>query len=66
MPTRNLKLTIAYDGTDFFGWQVQTKGRTVQGVIQDALERMHGEPVTVYAAGRTDSSRGAGDTGSQA
>ncbi|MBU8913521.1 MAG: tRNA pseudouridine(38-40) synthase TruA, partial [Spirochaetales bacterium] len=55
MPSRNLKLTIAYDGTDFVGWQVQRTGRTVQGVIQDALERMHGFPVTVYAAGRTDS-----------
>lgn len=55
MPRRNLKLTIAYDGTDFVGWQVQRTGRTVQGVIQDALESMHGVPVTVYAAGRTDS-----------
>ena len=55
MPSRNLKLTIAYDGTDFVGWQVQRTGRTVQGAIQDALERMHGFPVTVYAAGRTDS-----------
>jgi tRNA pseudouridine38-40 synthase len=55
MPSRNLKLTIAYDGTDFYGWQVQRTGRTVQGVIQDALLRMHGVPVTIYAAGRTDS-----------
>jgi tRNA pseudouridine38-40 synthase len=55
MSTRNLKLTVAYDGTDFVGWQVQAKGRTVQGVIQDALERMHESPITVYAAGRTDS-----------
>lgn len=55
MPTRNLRLTIAYDGTDFVGWQVQRTGRTVQGSIQDALERMHGAAVTIYAAGRTDS-----------
>lgn len=55
MPSRNLKLIIAYDGTDFYGWQVQRTRRTVQGVIQDALSRMHGAPVTVYAAGRTDS-----------
>lgn len=55
MPTRNLKLTVAYDGTEFLGWQVQAEGRTVQGVIQAALERMHHEPVTLYAAGRTDS-----------
>jgi tRNA pseudouridine38-40 synthase len=55
MPKRNLKLTVAYDGTNFVGWQVQPEGRTVQGAIQDALERMHGMAVTVYAAGRTDS-----------
>ena len=55
MPSRNLKLTIAYDGTEFVGWQVQRTGRTVQGVIQDALKSMHRAPVTVYAAGRTDS-----------
>ena len=45
MSTRNVKLVLAYDGTDFYGWQVQREGRTVQGVLQDALERMHGRPV---------------------
>jgi tRNA pseudouridine38-40 synthase len=55
MSKRNLKLTLAYDGTDFVGWQVQRSGRTVQGVILEALERMHGERVVVHAAGRTDS-----------
>jgi tRNA pseudouridine38-40 synthase len=51
---RNIRLTVAYDGTDFFGWQLQKKGRTIQGVMQDGLERMHGHPVHVLAAGRTD------------
>lgn len=55
MPERNIKATVAYDGTDFIGWQVQRKGRTVQGVMQDGLGRMHGHPVHVLAAGRTDS-----------
>ncbi len=55
MAERNIRLTLAYDGTDFEGWQVQKKGRTVQGVLQDGLERMHGHPVNVLAAGRTDS-----------
>jgi tRNA pseudouridine38-40 synthase len=55
MSERNIKLTVAYDGTDFLGWQLQKKGRTVQGVIQQGLERMHGHPVHVLAAGRTDS-----------
>jgi tRNA pseudouridine38-40 synthase len=52
---RNLRLTLAYDGTDFWGWQVQRRGRTVQGVVEAALERMHGHAVRVTAAGRTDS-----------
>jgi tRNA pseudouridine38-40 synthase len=50
-----LKVTLAYDGTDFFGWQVQKNGRTVQGVLFDALERMHKHRVGLHAAGRTDS-----------
>jgi len=55
MSERNIKLTVAYDGTDFLGWQLQKRGRTVQGVMQDGLGRMHGHPVHVLAAGRTDS-----------
>ena len=55
MATRTIRLTLAYDGTDFYGWQVQQTGRTVQGVLQAALERMHGHPVRVIGAGRTDS-----------
>ena len=55
MAERNIRLTLAYDGTDFEGWQVQKRGRTVQGVIEEGLQRMHGHPVRVLAAGRTDS-----------
>ncbi len=55
MADRNIKVTVAYDGTDFLGWQLQKKGRTVQGVMQEGLGRMHGHPVHVLAAGRTDS-----------
>ena len=55
MLKRNIKITVAYDGTDFFGWQVQKSGRTVQGVIEDALERMHGHAVRIKGGGRTDS-----------
>ena len=54
MPLRNIRLTVAYDGTDFCGWQVQSKDRTVQGVIEVALARMHGHPVRIKGAGRTD------------
>lgn len=55
MPVRNIRLTIAYDGSEFVGWQVQKNGRTVQGVIEEALARMHGHPVRIQGAGRTDS-----------
>ncbi len=55
MSNRNIKTTLAYNGTDFRGWQVQAEGRTVQGTVMAALERMHGHPVRVCAAGRTDS-----------
>lgn len=48
------KLVIEYDGTDYHGWQVQPNGRSIQGVLQDALARMTGESVSVVAAGRTD------------
>jgi tRNA pseudouridine38-40 synthase len=51
---RNIKLVIAYDGTDFSGWQRQNDMRTVQGCIEEALRKMHKHPVTLYGAGRTD------------
>lgn len=74
MEGRNIKLVIAYDGTDFSGWQRQESSgkreagsgqfqdgcrpadstRTVQGVIEDALQEMHGHPVNLTGAGRTD------------
>jgi tRNA pseudouridine38-40 synthase len=54
MPT--YRMTIEYDGTKFSGWQVQRKGRTVQGVLLEALRRTTGEPeITLRGAGRTDS-----------
>ncbi len=55
MAIRVIKVTLAYDGTDFVGWQVQANGRTVQGVIEEGLARMHGHPVRISGAGRTDS-----------
>jgi len=55
MNNRRVKLTISYDGTNFHGWQIQKVGRTVQGVIEQGLTKMHKYPVRVVAAGRTDS-----------
>jgi tRNA pseudouridine38-40 synthase len=54
--SRNIKLIVAYDGTDFRGWQRQgTSGeRTVQALIENALEKLHKVPVPLTAAGRTD------------
>ena len=51
---RRIRLTVAYDGTDFSGWQIQSSARTVQGEMHRSLERMHGHPVRLEAAGRTD------------
>lgn len=51
---RTLKLTLAYDGTPFVGWQRQTRGASIQGLVEEALARLAGEPVTVHGAGRTD------------
>jgi len=49
-----LKLTLEYDGTRFVGWQVQANGRSVQGVLEQAVTRLCGEEVRVTGAGRTD------------
>ncbi|GAX89291.1 tRNA pseudouridine(38-40) synthase TruA [Effusibacillus lacus] len=51
---RNIKLTIAYDGTDFHGFQAQPQLRTVQGTLEDALERLTGARIQVNGSGRTD------------
>jgi tRNA pseudouridine38-40 synthase len=51
---RTLKLTLAYDGTDFAGWQFQPGQRTIQQTLQEAVERITGEPAPVVASGRTD------------
>ena len=51
---RTLKLTLAYDGTDFAGWQIQSNARTVQGTLREVLERITGEPVSLFGSGRTD------------
>jgi tRNA pseudouridine38-40 synthase len=48
------KATIAYDGTDFVGWQRQANGVSIQGVIESALADLDGRAVAVAGAGRTD------------
>jgi tRNA pseudouridine38-40 synthase len=51
---RNLKLTLAYDGTGFHGWQIQPNLPTVQGAVQEALEKLFNHSVTLTGSGRTD------------
>jgi tRNA pseudouridine38-40 synthase len=52
---RNIKLTLCYDGTDFHGWQRQPGLRTVQDVVEAAIESLTQVRSTVTASGRTDS-----------
>lgn len=50
-----IAMRLAYDGTDFAGWQVQPNQRTVQVEIETGIQRLTGERVQVLSAGRTDS-----------
>ena len=50
----SFRLTIAYDGTDFVGWQRQASGVSIQGVLEEALSILDGRDVAVMGAGRTD------------
>lgn len=54
-PIRNLRLTLAYDGTNFCGWQVQKNGPSIQAALERAIEKLTGEKCPVFSAGRTDS-----------
>jgi tRNA pseudouridine38-40 synthase len=51
---RNIRVLVAFDGTEFHGWQVQPAARTVQGVFLDAIAKITGEHVSVTGSGRTD------------
>ena len=55
LPVQRRALLLSYDGSRFYGWQKQAQGETtVQGVLEEALSRIAQEPVSVVAAGRTD------------
>jgi tRNA pseudouridine38-40 synthase len=51
---RNIKIVLEYDGTNFYGWQVQPARRTVQGELEYSIEKFLGEHFRVIAGGRTD------------
>lgn len=54
MSCKRYKLTIAYDGSTFEGWQKQKKGRTVQSVLEEKLAVRFQTAITIHGAGRTD------------
>ena len=51
---RRIRLTVAYDGTDYCGWQVQNNGATIEGELNTALTQLTGQTVKVIGASRTD------------
>jgi tRNA pseudouridine38-40 synthase len=51
---RRLRFEIAYDGTDFNGWQVQPGLPTIQGTLEEIISGIEGKPVHVAGSGRTD------------
>jgi tRNA pseudouridine38-40 synthase len=53
--TQRYKMTIAYDGTNYAGWQVQPGKKTVQGEVERAIEHLVGHPIRIHHSGRTDS-----------
>ncbi len=54
MKTRNIRLTVEYDGTAYSGWQKQAQAETVQGTLENRLQHVCGHPVDLLVAGRTD------------
>lgn len=54
MTTRNIMLTLAYDGTAYCGWQIQPNGNSIQARIESAVEKLTGVRANVLCAGRTD------------
>lgn len=53
-PLRRIMLVIAYDGTNYCGWQVQPNGVSIQSVLQEAIETLVGEKIMLTGASRTD------------
>ncbi|MBQ7277611.1 MAG: hypothetical protein IJR17_00175 [Clostridia bacterium] len=52
---RRIRMIVAYDGTEYVGWQTQPNGLAVQERIEQAIQETTGEQVTLQGSGRTDS-----------
>ena len=48
------QILIEYVGTNFRGWQIQKKGKTVQGILQDKISKLLKEKIVIFGAGRLD------------
>jgi tRNA pseudouridine38-40 synthase len=55
IPKRNIRLTLAFEGTAYHGWQIQKDRPTVQGIVSEAVAKIIGEPPNLIGSGRTDS-----------
>lgn len=55
MSNRRIRLTVAYDGTNYHGWQIQGNGITIESELNRALSALLGEQISVIGASRTDS-----------
>lgn len=54
MGKKNIRLILGYDGSRYHGWQRQRNGLTIQGIIEEKIQIIIGEPITLIASGRTD------------
>lgn len=52
---KRVMLTVAYDGTNYHGWQIQPNGETIEGILNRCLSELMGETIEVIGASRTDS-----------
>src|SRR5262249_6931699 len=53
-PARNVRLTLAFDGSRYHGWQIQKSHVSIQGIVRKAIQKITGERVYLVGSGRTD------------
>ena len=54
MVIRNIKLSVIYDGSEYHGWQIQPRKKTIEGILTEAVEGLIGREVRITGASRTD------------